>query len=114
MLTDPSCAGDDAGRPPPKKALQAAATPSTRRHPPHGSSASLENTMSPAAAQAAEHPTWGLVETMDVMADDDLMEDLAKSDEDIRAGRVVSLDDLLNSLEIDAKEEDARAGRVVR
>ena len=51
---------------------------------------------------------------MDIMADDDLMEDLAKSDEDIRAGRVVSLDDLLNSLEIDAKEEDARAGRVVR
>ena len=50
--------------------------------------------MSPAAAQAAEHPTWGLVETMDIMADDDLMEDLAKSDEDIRAGRVVSLDDL--------------------
>ena len=70
--------------------------------------------MPPAAAQAAGHPTWGLVETMDIMADDDLMEDLAKSDEDVRAGRVVSLDDLLDSLEIDAKGEDARAGRVVR
>ena len=43
------------------------------------------------------------------MADDDLVNDLAKSDEDIRAGRVVLLDDLLNDLKIDAEKEGARA-----
>lgn len=67
-----------------------------------------------AAAAGVECPTWGLVETMDIMADDDLMEDLAKSDEDIRAGRVVLLDDLLNDLRTDAEKEDMRAGRVAR
>lgn len=60
-------------------------------------------------AACVGHPTWGLVETMDIMADADLMNDLAKSDEDIRAGRVVLLDDLLNDLKIDAEKEDARA-----
>lgn len=46
---------------------------------------------------------------MDIMADGDLVNDLAKSDEDIRAGRVVLLDDLLNDLKIDAEKEGARA-----
>lgn len=67
-----------------------------------------------AAAAGAECTMWGLAETMDIMADDDLMEDLAKSDEDIRAGRVVLLDDLLDDFGIDAEKGDMRAGRVAR
>lgn len=107
-MTSPSCAGDGVGQPPPNKATQAFASP-TARHPSHGSTASPKGAPSPDAAACVGHSTWGLVETMDIMADDDLVNDLAKSDEDIRAGRVVLLDDLLSDLKIDAEKEGARA-----
>lgn len=58
-----------------------------------------------AAAAGAERPTWGLVETLDIMADADMMRQIAESEEDRRAGRVVSLEDFLKELEIEDKEE---------
>ena len=88
--------------------LPAAPAPSSRHLVPR------EAALQPAAAAGADYPTWGLVETLDIMADDDLMDEIARSEEDVRAGRVVRWDDLLGDLGSDLKKEDTRTGRVVR
>lgn len=63
-----------------------------------------------AAAAGAERPTWGLVETLDIMADADLMKQIAESEDDRLAGRVVSWEDFLKELDIEDKGERPGGG----
>lgn len=43
----------------------------------------------PAAAAPARSLTWAEAETMDILADDDMMEGIAEGREDAKAGRLV-------------------------
>lgn len=110
-MAKPSCVGrlsaensTRAVTPPPSARL-----PIHRRH-----RAQLENTPQTAAAAGSERPTWGLVETLDIMADDELMDQIAESEEDRLAGRVVRLEDFLNKLKIEDAKEGRRTDRVAR
>ena len=61
------------------------------------------------AAAGSGRPTWALVETLDIMADDELMDQLAESERDRLAGRVVRLEDFLSKVKIEDKKEGSRA-----
>lgn len=62
-----------------------------------------------AAVAGVERPTWGLVETLDIMADDEMMDQIAESERDRLAGRVVRLEDFLAMIRVEDKKEGARA-----
>lgn len=106
-LAKPSCVGLASA----EGATQAVA-PSLARLPPHRRRrARLENTPQTAAAAGAERPTWGLVETLDIMADGELMDQLAESERDRLAGRVVRLEDFLSKVEIEDKKRRRAGGQ---
>jgi len=52
-----------------------------------------------------------LLETLDVLSDEQLMADIKAGEEDIKAGRVIDHEELLRELEAEAQQESGKAAK---